>query len=70
MSRVGYLNHRSRSSIFTPPSVSGSSRAALELSVLQILKLKILFAAADACAMFGPKLNKEPTPSEPLTTAI
>jgi hypothetical protein len=49
-SRVGYLNHRSRNSILTPPSVSWSSEVALSFGFVGILKLRIRFAACAACA--------------------
>jgi len=68
-SRVGYLNHRSRSSIFAPPDKSCRSNAGLVSLLGLILKLRILFAAAEACAMFGPNDKSVPAPSAPLMTA-
>jgi len=48
ISRVGYLNHKSLSSILTPPSMSWISNGVLEAVLLLFLKLKIRFAAAEA----------------------
>jgi hypothetical protein len=54
-SRVGYLNHRSRNSILTPPSASWSSEVALSLGFAGTRKLKIRFAACAACAKSATK---------------
>jgi hypothetical protein len=50
ISRVGYLNQTSFSSILTPPSALMMSAADLPSAVSSVLKLRILFAAAEACA--------------------